>query len=97
MEITDLSLPSNKDEALLFSLRSKSGVYTYLERVRKLAECKHAWLFGDQIHVTLRAGGDVERVKSILDGWGDSSLEWNKITPSVEDRFMGLMEQESEI
>lgn len=95
LEITDPSKPYNKDEALLFSLKSNSGVYTYLKRVRHLAECKHAWLFGDQLHVTLHKEGDAEKVKLILDGWGDSSLELKMITPSVEDRFMGLMEQES--
>jgi ABC-2 type transport system ATP-binding protein len=95
LEITDPSKPYNNDEALLFSLKSKGGVYTYLEQVRNMAACKHAWLFGDQLHVTLHGKADVEQVKSILDGWGDPSLEWKKITPSVEDRFMGLMEQEN--
>jgi ABC-2 type transport system ATP-binding protein len=95
LEITDPSMPYNEDEALLFSLKSNSGVYTYLDRVRDLAECKHAWLFGDQLHVTLHADGDAAKVKSILDGWGDSSIELKKITPSVEDRFMGLIEKES--
>jgi ABC-type multidrug transport system ATPase subunit len=95
LEITDPSKPYDMDEALLFSLKSNSGVYTYLERVRNMEGCKHAWLFGDQLHVTLHSKEDVVRVKSILDGWGDSSIEWLKITPSVEDRFMGLIEQES--
>ena len=95
LEITDPSKPYNKDEALLFSLRSNSGVYTYLERVRHMVECKHAWLFGDQLHVTLHSEGDIAKVKSHLDGWGDSSLEWLRITPSIEDRFMGLIEQGS--
>ena len=95
LEITDPSKPYDSDEALLFSLRSNSGVYTYLERVRNMEGCKHAWLFGDQLHVTLHSKEDVVLVKTILDGWGDSSIEWHKITPSVEDRFMGLIEQES--
>ncbi len=95
LEITDPSKPYDMDEALLFSLRSNGGVYTYLQRVRNMEGCKHAWLFGDQLHVTLHSKEDVVRVKSILDGWGDSSIEWLKITPSVEDRFMGLIEQES--
>ena len=95
LEITDPSKPYDRDEAQLFSLRSNSGVYTYLERVRRMEGCKHAWLFGDQLHVTLRSEGDAVLIKSILDGWGDSSIEWKKITPSIEDRFMGLIEQES--
>ncbi|MCP4313927.1 MAG: ABC transporter ATP-binding protein [Bacteroidetes bacterium] len=95
LEISDPSKPSGRDEAQLFSLRSNRGVYAYLEKVRSMEACKHAWLFGDQLHVTLRSEGDAANVKSVIDAWGDSSLEWKKITPSVEDRFMGLMDQES--
>ena len=95
LEITDPSKPYSRDESQLFSLRSNSGVYTYLEQVRRLEGCKYAWLFGDQLHVTLHSDSDEPQVKSMLDGWGDSSLEWKRITPTVEDRFMGLIEQES--
>jgi len=93
LEITDPSKMPDGEEAQLFSLRSSKGAYAYLERVRKLEGCKHAWLFGDQLHVTLRSRGDATRVKEELDRWGDSSLEWKRILPSIEDRFMGLMEQ----
>jgi len=93
LEIIDPSLPSRSDGTALFSLRSHKGVYAYLEKVRNLEACKHAWLFGDQLHVTLQSERDADHVKSIIDGWGDSSLEWEKIIPSIEDRFMGLMEQ----
>ena len=95
LEITDPSKPDKNDKTQLFSLRSNRGVYAYLEKVRNLEACKHAWLFGDQLHVTLQSEQDVEHVKSLIDGWGDSSLEWEKIIPSIEDRFMGLIEQES--
>ena len=95
LEITDPSKPDKNDKTQLFSLRSNRGVYAYLEKVRNLEACKHAWLFGDQLHVTLQSEQDVDHVKSLIDGWGDSSLEWEKIIPSIEDRFMGLIEQES--
>ena len=93
LEISDPSLHSRGDGTALFSLRSSGGVYVYLEKVRKLEACKHAWLFGDQLHVSLHSEEDAATVKSIIDSWGDSSLEWKKITPSIEDRFMGLIEQ----
>jgi len=93
LEISDPSMPDKGDEAQLFSLRSKRGVYEYLEKMRKLDACKHAWLFGDQLHVSLHSEGDAAAVKSIIDGWGDSSLEWLSIIPSIEDRFMGLIDQ----
>ncbi len=95
LEITDPSKHVENDETQLFSLKSKQGVYAYLERVRSLEGCKHAWLFGDQLHVTLRSEGDAASVKSVIEGWGDSSLEWLRIRPSIEDRFMGLIEQGS--
>jgi len=93
LEITDPSKPDKNDKAQLFSLRSHKGVYAYLEKVRNLEACKHAWLFGDQLHVTLQSEKDADHVKSIIDGWGDSSLEWERIIPSIEDRFMALIEQ----
>lgn len=94
LEISDPALPPRDDDTALYSLRSNKGVYAYLERVRAMEQCKHAWLFGDQLHVTLRSDKDTGHVKSILDGWSDPSLEWLKIIPSIEDRFMGLIEQE---
>jgi len=96
LEISDPSQPYEVDGTALYSLRSSKGVYAYLEKIRSMEGCKHAWLFGDQLHVTLHSEGDVSRVKREMDSWGDSSLEWKKIRPSIEDRFMGLIEQESE-
>lgn len=96
LEISDPSKPDKNDNTQLFSLRSKRGVYAYLEQVRSMEGCKHAWLFGDQLHVTLHSEGDAATVKELVMAWGDSSLEWEKISPSVEDRFMGLMEGQSD-
>jgi ABC-2 type transport system ATP-binding protein len=95
LEISDPALPYRGDGTALYSLKSQKGVYEYLEKIRSLEACKYAWLFGDQLHVTLQSERDADQVKSILEGWGDSSLEWLKIRPSIEDRFMGLIEQES--
>jgi ABC-2 type transport system ATP-binding protein len=96
LEISDPSKPYDSHETQLFSLKSSSGVYAYLDRIRSIEGCKHAWLFGDQLHVTLRSNRDAPIVKSAIDGWGDPSLEWKKIVPSVEDRFMGLMEGQAD-
>ena len=93
LEISDPSKLADSGETQLFSLRSSRGVYAYLEQVREMEGCKHAWLFGDQLHVTLHSEEDAATVKSVIEGWGDASLEWLRITPSVEDRFMGLIEQ----
>lgn len=94
MEISDPSIPA-RNEGILFSLISNKGAYAYLEKVRGLKECKYAWLFGDQLHLTLHSQADAVPLKSVIDGWGDPSLVLTSIAPSIEDRFMGLIEQET--
>jgi len=97
LAVSDPSAMAEEGEKLLYSLRSGKGVYAYLEKVRQLEACKHAWLFGDRLHVTLRSEADATGVKKILDSWQDESLVWQSIVPSIEDRFMGLLQQESEV
>lgn len=82
------------EESLLFSLRSEKGVYAHLERLRGLSGVKHAWLFGDSLHVSLHEAGDVSAVEKELRHWNDPSLQWNAITPGIEDRFISLLAEE---
>ena len=89
--ITDPAHPADEGASLLYSLGSSRGVYPYLERIRKTDGCMHAWLFGDRIHVTLRSEADKELTGSIIRSWGDPTLTWDPIVPSIEDRFMGWM------
>ena len=93
--ISDPALPLKSGEPLLYALKSDKGIYTYLERIRSLEGCRQAWLFGDELHVTLRSAGDAAPVKSAIESWGDPSIVWTSITPSIEDRFMELMQQET--
>lgn len=98
-ELLTVSAPSamtEEEDGLLYSLRSGKGVYAYLDQIRQLKGCRHAWLFGDELHVTLRSAADAAGVKKVLDSWHDDSLKWESIVPSIEDRFMGLLQQESE-
>ena len=96
LDITDPSLSVPDDSPPLYSLQSSMGAYAYLERIRSLDMCKHAWLFGDQLHVTLRSQEDAAAFGELIEAWEDPSLQWKAIESSIEDRFMGLMEQESE-
>lgn len=89
--ISDPSLPVEGGESRLFSLRSNKGVYTYLERTRNLEFCQSAWLFGDELHITLRESGDFAHMSSTIESWGDPSVVLKSITPTIEDRFMELM------
>jgi ABC-2 type transport system ATP-binding protein len=92
--IFDPSVPEPHSEPVLYSMRSSAGAYTYLERIRQQSGCRSAWLFGDELHVTLRTAGDAAPVKSAIDGWGDPTVVWKSISPTIEDRFMALMMQD---
>jgi ABC-type multidrug transport system ATPase subunit len=96
LDISDPSRPAAEGPQLLYSFQSSTGVYAYLNRIRGLDLCRHAWLFGDRLHVTLRSEEDEAALRSIMDSWGDPGISWNAIRPSIEDRFMGLIEQEGE-
>lgn len=96
LDISDPSKPPEDEAQLLYSLQSSKGVYAYLDQIRRTEACRHAWLFGDQLHVTLRSEEDEAELRSIIDSWGDPSIRWKAIQPSIEDRFMGLMEQDGE-
>ncbi len=97
LAVADPSALAEGGQKLLYSLRSAKGVYAYLEQVRALEGCRHAWLFGDELHVTLRSEGDAAGIQSAMDQWDDASLQWQAIVPNIEDRFMGLLQQESEV
>jgi len=84
------------EEQTLHSLRSDRGAYAYLKRIREFEGCKYAWLFGDELHVTLHAGADVDRLKLLMEQWEDDSLQWKVIQPGIEDRFMSLLQEDSE-
>jgi ABC-2 type transport system ATP-binding protein len=94
LEIIDPSVPGIGEDALLFSLSSDRGVYAYLDRIRNMEGCRHAWLFGDQLHVTAASGSGARTMREVMKGWNDPSLRWQSIVPSIEDRFMALMEEE---
>ena len=84
------------EEPPLHSLRSDRGAYAYLKRIRDFEGCKHAWLFGDELHVTLHSRADAARLKSLMEQWDDDSLKWKVIQPGIEDRFMSLLQEDSE-
>jgi len=95
LTVSDPSAMAQEGEGLLFSLRSGKSVYAYLNQIRQLEGCRYAWLFGDELHVTLRSHSDVEGIKKVLDSWEDESLQWKSIVPSIEDRFMDLLQEDS--
>jgi ABC-2 type transport system ATP-binding protein len=95
-KILDIMRPSVpvKGSHPLYGLRSQLGSYRYLEPVRAMEECRSAWLFGDELHVTLSGEKEARSVYQKLQGMQDPSLEWTARQPSIEDRFMDLIMQE---
>ena len=93
-ELLNISSPEalgSEEQGLLYSLKSDQGIYNYLKKLRSLSQVKHAWLFGDALHVSLRDPGDAAAVEGELLSWQDKSLQWESIVPGIEDRFIGLL------
>jgi ABC-type multidrug transport system ATPase subunit len=93
-ELLDISRPDELgrgQEGLHFALRSGRGPYAYLEKLRRLPGVKHAWLFGDALHVSFADEGAAGPVTEETRKWKDPSLQWETIEPGIEDRFMALL------
>lgn len=95
LDVIDPAAEPDGNRKLLFSLRSDQGVYAHLKNIRALDGCEAAWLFGDELHVTVRSEKDLKGVRVAIDSWNDPSIRWSPITPSTEDRFMELMQQKT--
>jgi ABC-type multidrug transport system ATPase subunit len=97
-KILDIMTPSEPvvESHPMYALRSSLGPYAYLDRIRDYEGCKSAWLFGDELHVTLRTIQDASVIYKKLEDSGDGSLEWIQIPGSIEDRFMELMQEENQ-
>lgn len=94
--ILSLSNPEDISEISdlpVFSLRSHKGVYRYLSDVRAIPGCNSAWLFGDELHVTLEGKEEIASVTKIIDAWQDDSIIWKQVKPGIEDAFIQLMQK----
>lgn len=73
----------------LYSVSSKIANYKLLNALREREWCRSAWLFGQDIHVSIREGAEEEfesEIKSM------SNLDkYEKIKPGIEDTFIELM------
>jgi len=75
----------------MYCLKSENDLYNLLLKVRKQVPCKTAYLFGNEIHVTLEKEGDRKNAGSIIQSWNDPTLSWEPMHPGIEDYFMELM------
>ena len=80
-------------DSLLYSMKSEKGVYVHLDKLRSLEVVKHAWLFGDALHVSLREDGDQNVMDEVMQTWDDPTIQWEAIEPGIEDIFISLLAQ----
>ncbi|MGM0474082.1 MAG: ABC transporter ATP-binding protein [Bacteroidota bacterium] len=95
--VLDVAVPgeiSSREQAPLFALRSRREVFPFLERIRNMKGCRSAWLFGDELHVTLESRDAEPAIRAEVERWEDPTLEWTSIPASIEDRFMRLIQGE---
>jgi ABC-type multidrug transport system ATPase subunit len=93
LETSDPSIKA-EDPHPLYALRSARGVYRFLELVRGQEGCRSAWLFGDEIHVTLQSARHEKGIRTALEKEAQEPIEWTPIRASIEDRFMELIQGE---
>ena len=94
LNISDPSLLKGDDQWPIYSLKSRQGAYSYLQKIRSLEGCKSAWLFGDALHVTLKGPAWEYNMKETIADWGDSTIVWEPIKAGIEDLFMEYMQQD---
>ena len=96
-KILDIMDPSGPVQGAfpVFSLKSSRGPYSYLAYIRSQQGCRSAWLFGDELHVTLQSDREASGIERGLRELGDETLVWAPVRRSIEDRFMELLQEES--
>ena len=75
----------------MYCLKSENDLYALLLKVRKQVPCKTAYLFGNEIHVTLNKEEESAHAGSVVHSWKDPTLSWESMQPGIEDYFMELM------
>jgi ABC-type multidrug transport system ATPase subunit len=81
----------------LFSIRHLDS-YSVLNFLRQRAFCHSAFLFGQDIHLSVEKGAiQMDSLQSILNDSGFKDVSINSIEASVEDSFMWLMSKKEEI
>ena len=74
----------------LFSVRAADSNYKLLLRLREKDWCRSAWLFGQDIHLSLIGDSSAEAIKKEVSSWTEVA-EIREIPAGVEDIFIDLM------
>lgn len=92
--ILSLSKPSEVSrsfKSLLYSVKAGSSNYLLLGQLRKKSWCRSAWLFGQEIHLTVPSDANRGEVERQLWEWEEVS-RFKQIKPDIEDTFIELMQ-----
>jgi len=79
---------------VLYSVYSDQIGYPLLLKIRKEKFCHSAWLFGQNIHVTLLDEEFVEEFENTMDQY-EEKLEYKRIEPGIEDTFIDLIREKT--
>jgi len=82
---------------LLYALRNSHGIYAYLERIRNTAFCRDAWLFGDELHITLTDSERAVDFENEIFSWNEPGLKLLRVDPTIEDCFIDLMKEDKKV
>lgn len=78
----------------LFAVKA-NNIYKLLEDLRSDKEVESCYAFGEYIHVTLIEENDDEQtVKDLVEKYNPEDFEVKKITPTIEDSFIRLMQEQ---
>lgn len=77
-------------KAELYSVKTRGDNYRVLTLLREKEWCSSAWLFGQEIHAGLSRNMKEEEVKQEFSSI-DGVINYERITPGIEDTFIELM------
>jgi ABC-type multidrug transport system ATPase subunit len=78
----------------LFAVRSRD-IYKLLQELRSNEAVESCYAFGEYLHLTLKSDDDDEqKVAGLASGIHSEGLEVKKITPTIEDSFIRLMQEQ---
>jgi ABC-type multidrug transport system ATPase subunit len=81
----------------LFAAKAKN-IYKLLQDLRNDKDIESCDAFGEFIHITLASEeGNEEKLKAIAQKYQHEDLEVKKIEPTIEDSFIRLMREQSDL
>jgi len=72
----------------MFAANLEGNVYDYLHQIRSFPSCLSAYLFGREVHITIRSDN---YLKSFYSDMERAGYAFRRISPGMEDAFMELM------